>query len=217
MAHSIVLILGEERAWRAIDKVLDPSAPRVALVDTFQDEKFGAVAAAEALCDRLWAVRLDTPSSRRGDFGAILREVRWELDARGFRDVKLFVSGGIDERAIRELNPVVDAYGVGTWISAAPVIDFSLDIVEVEGAPRSKRGKLSGRKQLWRCDACHERGIAPREGPVRTCPHCGHPVTDPVVTWLDGGRVSRALPGPGDVRALALREIEAMDDPFPED
>src|SRR5205085_7071681 len=117
MAHAVVLILGEERAWMAIDKVLDTEARRVALVDTFRDEKFGAIAAAEALGERLWAVRLDTPSSRRGDFGAILREVRWELDARGFRDVKLFVSGGIDDRAIRDLNPVADAYGVGTWIS----------------------------------------------------------------------------------------------------
>src|SRR5437588_5374155 len=77
MAHALILILGEERAWRTFDEVTDPSVPRVALVDTFRDEKFGAIAAAEALGDRLTAVRLDTPGSRRGDFAAILREVRW--------------------------------------------------------------------------------------------------------------------------------------------
>src|SRR5205823_11587035 len=109
MAHALILILGEERAWKAFDRVVDPRLPRVALVDTFQDEKFGAVAAAQAVGDRLAAVRLDTPSSRRGSFLSILREVRWELDGRGFSGVRLFVSGGIDEDRIRELNRYADA------------------------------------------------------------------------------------------------------------
>src|SRR5437762_5907916 len=100
MAHAVILILGEERAWLGFDKTLEKGVPRVALVDTFQDEKFGALAAARVLGKRLSAIRLDTPSSRRGDFGAILREVRWELDAAGFSNVQIFVSGGIDESAI---------------------------------------------------------------------------------------------------------------------
>src|ERR671939_1599478 len=79
MAHALVVILGEERAFRAFDRVIDPQIPRVALIDTFQDEKFGALAAAKILGERLSAVRLDTPGSRRGDFASILREVRWEL------------------------------------------------------------------------------------------------------------------------------------------
>ncbi len=88
MAHALILVLGgEERAWQAFDRVIDRNVPRVALVDTFRDEKFGAVAAARALGDRLTAVRLDTPASRRGDFLSILREVRWELDAAGFARV----------------------------------------------------------------------------------------------------------------------------------
>src|SRR5438105_12152456 len=91
MAHATILLLGEDRAWRAFDATTGPEVPRVALVDTFRDERFGAIAAAEALGDRLAAVRLDTPASRRGDLPAILREVRWELDARGSWGVKIFV------------------------------------------------------------------------------------------------------------------------------
>jgi nicotinate phosphoribosyltransferase len=78
-----------------------------------------------------------------------MSEVRWELDRRGFGHVKIFASGGIDPDDILELNPVCDAYGVGGSVAAAPIIDFSLDIVEVDGEARAKRGKSSGRKRLF--------------------------------------------------------------------
>jgi nicotinate phosphoribosyltransferase len=215
MAHALVLILGEERAWRAFDKTADPDVPRVALIDTFQDEKFGAIAAAEVLGKRLSAVRLDTPASRRGDLPAILREVRWELDVRGFEEVQLFVSGGLDETSIAELNEFADAYGVGTWISAGPVVDFSLDIVEIDGARTAKRGKLSGRKRICRCERCGARWVAPAPASVEGCPECGEAATFPAVVWLDAGALVRPVPLPGDVRALALRETQAAEDPSP--
>ncbi|CUS91929.1 Quinolinate phosphoribosyl transferase, C-terminal domain, partial [Candidatus Kryptonium thompsonii] len=134
---------------KAFDEIIDPKVPRIALIDTFTDEKFEAIRIAEALKDKLYGVRLDTPSSRRGNFLAILKEVRWELDIRGFKNVKIFVSGGVDEEIIKQLNEVVDAYGVGTTISSAPVLDFAMDIVEIEGKPMAKRGKLSGEKQVY--------------------------------------------------------------------
>jgi nicotinate phosphoribosyltransferase len=62
-----------------------------------------------------------------------MREVRWELDRNGFGHVKIFASGGIDVEYILHLNPVCDAYGVGGAIADAPMIDYSLDIVEVNG------------------------------------------------------------------------------------
>jgi len=214
MAHAMILILGEERAWRAFDRVMDGKLPRVALVDTFQDEKFGAVAAAMTLGKRLAAVRLDTPASRRGDFPAILREVRWELDERGFGDVKIFASGGIDERKILELNRFADAYGVGTAISNAPVVDFALDIVEVEERPRAKRGKLSGRKHLWECPECGDRGIAPWSASLRHCPRCGHRVRDLMDTWIARGRRKRGAPSAQDIRERAMQEIGRAPHPF---
>ncbi|RKY91915.1 nicotinate phosphoribosyltransferase, partial [candidate division KSB1 bacterium] len=110
--HALILLLGDTvKAVKAFDQVIDKSVPRVALIDTFSDEKFEAIRVAEALKGRLFGMRLDTPGSRRGNFLSILKEVRWELDLRGFHDIKLFVSGGLDENKILELNPVVDAYG----------------------------------------------------------------------------------------------------------
>jgi nicotinate phosphoribosyltransferase len=212
MAHAVILILGEDRAWRAFDRLMDRRVPRVALVDTFQDEKFGSLAAALTLGKSLAAVRLDTPASRRGNFTSILREVRWELDERGFNDVKIFVSGGIDEAKILELNRYADAYGVGTAISNAPVVDFALDIVEVGGKPRAKRGKLSGRKVLWECRECLNRGIAPARR-LGHCPRCGHRVRSLLETLISHGRRKGRAPSVHAVRELALQQIARAPDP----
>jgi nicotinate phosphoribosyltransferase len=215
MAHALILILGEDRAWRAFDRLMDRRIPRVALVDTVQDEKFGAVAAAQALGKRLTAVRLDTPASRRGSFLSILREVRWELDERGYSNVDIFISGGIDEERILQLNRYADAYGVGTWISNAPVVDFALDIVEVDGEARSKRGKLSGRKHLWRCPECGNRGIAPWITKLGDCPRCGHRVRSLLETYVEPRRGRRRREGSAAaIREHALAEVADAPDPF---
>jgi nicotinate phosphoribosyltransferase len=147
--HALVLILGSTaEAARAFDEVIDPKVPRTIIIDTFDDEKFGALLAARAIPDSISAIRMDTPGNRRGDFLDLMREVRWELDRNGFERVKIFASGGIDVDYILHLNPVCDAYGVGGAIADAPMIDYSLDLVEVDGEDRSKRGKRGGRKRL---------------------------------------------------------------------
>src|SRR2546422_9733089 len=139
--HALVLMFGDTvEALKAFNEVIDPKVRRVALIDTLQDEKFEAIRVAEALGEDLYAVRLDTPSSRRGDFYRILEEVRWELDLRGYQHVKLIASGGVDEYEILHLNPLVDAYGVGTSIANAPVVSFAVHIMEIEGRPMGTRG-----------------------------------------------------------------------------
>ena len=155
MPHALVQVLGsQERAWRLFDEAVPRGIPRVALVDTFWDEKTEAIKAFEVLGPKLWGVRLDTPASRRGDFAKIAEEVRWELDIRGGKKVKIIASGRLDEAAIAKLNPIVDGYGVGTAVAYPPVIDLSAKIVEVkEGAKtefRAKRGGLGGRKTVSR-------------------------------------------------------------------
>jgi nicotinate phosphoribosyltransferase len=98
MPHALIICMGSTvKAIKAYDKVLEPKFKRVVLIDTFLDEKFEAINVAEAMGKKLFAMRLDTPSSRRGDFFRILQEVRWELDLRGYRDIKLFVSMDIME------------------------------------------------------------------------------------------------------------------------
>ncbi len=213
--HALVLVLGDTvEATRAFDELIDKNVPRVSLVDTFLDEKFESLRVAEALGDRLAAVRLDTPSSRRGDFYEILQEVRWELDLRGHTDVELFVSGGIDVNAILDLNPLVSGYGVGTFISAAPVVDFSMDIVEIDGEPVSKRGKWSGAKQVLRCTGCFEDDIQPLHQtdawPDR-CPICGSELEPLLATHTDTGQRTIASPSPADIRARVLDRLHAFD------
>ena len=162
MPHSLVLLLGStEEAIRAFHETIDRKVKRVALIDTLSDEKFEAVRAAEALGKNLFGVRLDTPSSRRGNFAEILKEVRWELDLRGYAHVKLLASGGLEEEDIPALNPWAYGYGVGTSMSGAS-LDFSMDIIEIEGKPLSKRGKLSGEKSVLRCSRCYGSLVVPR-------------------------------------------------------
>ncbi|WP_126663695.1 nicotinate phosphoribosyltransferase [Haloterrigena salifodinae] len=169
MPHALMFCFGEgnqDEAWTAFDEAVGEDVPRIALVDTFWDEKSESLLAAETLGEDLDGVRIDTTSSRRGDFRHIIREVRWELDARGREDVDIFCSGGLTPETIRPLRDVADGFGVGSHITGADSVDFSLDIVEIEGEPISKRGKLSGVKEVYRTpDGGHHVALADREGP----------------------------------------------------
>ena len=206
MPHSLILMLGDTVvAAQAFDEIIDPAVRRVVLIDTFGDEKVEAVRVAEAPRDRLHAVRLDTPASRRGDLVGILREVRWELDLRGFQHVKLFVSGGLDEEEILRLNPVADSYGVGTSISNAPVLNFAMDIVEVDGAPVAKRGKMSGRKEVFHCAGCGQNAVAPVRAKRPAC--CGAEMVSLLLPLIEDGRVVRPMP---DVHALRRKVLAGL-------
>ncbi|MFB6154057.1 MAG: nicotinate phosphoribosyltransferase [Halodesulfurarchaeum sp.] len=170
MPHALVICFGrdnQEAAWQSFDEAVDDSVPRVALCDTYADEVEESIRAAEALGDDLDSVRLDTTSSRRGDLRHIVREVRWELDARGHDDVDIFLSGGLTPDALTALDDVADGFGVGGYVSNADPVDFALDIVSVEGEPAAKRGKLSGSKQVYRTsDGGHHVTRMGRPGPT---------------------------------------------------
>ena len=209
MPHALVLVMGGvEAAIKAFDEVIEPEVRRVALVDTIGDEKFEALAAAKAITDRLFAVRVDTPSSRRGNLLEILEEVRWELDRAGHRHVKLFVSGGLDEEKILELNGIVDGgYGVGTSISAAATIDYSMDIVEIEGEAIAKRGKHSGAKHLLRCRDCGGESVIPIDRPYGDCEECGGVMEQTLSPALDEGKILGDPPPPAEIRDYVLRQL----------
>lgn len=208
MPHALILLLGgSKEAIQAFHEVIDKKVKRVCLVDTIGDEKFEALAAAEALGKELAAVRLDTPSSRRGSFVDILKEVRWELDLRGFRHVQLFVSGGIDEKDFPQLNPWVNGYGVGTSISSSAVLDFAMDIVEIEGRPMAKRGKLSGAKELLRCQRCFSSAVFPRNGSLPEKCRCGGRYEKLLRPLLTQGKLKTPLPGVEAIRNYALKQL----------
>jgi nicotinate phosphoribosyltransferase len=201
--HALMLLAGDTvEAMRLFDRIIPEAAPRIALIDTFQDEKFEAVRVAEALGDRLFGVRLDTPGSRRGDFAQILREVRWELDLRGFQHVRLIVSGGLDEPDVAQLRPLVHGFGVGTCIANARVVDAGMDIVEIDGTPFAKRGKLSGAKQVWR-DPDSLRDVVLPLGATPDDPRLV-PLMQPLITR---GQRTSPLPTPREIRQFVLAQL----------
>ncbi len=211
MPHALMLVMGSTvEAARAFHEVMPPEVRRVSLIDTFNDEKFEAINVAEALGDNLYAVRLDTPSSRRGNFYRILEEVRWELDIRGFNHVKLFVSGGIKEEDVEKLNPLVDAYGIGTSISNAPVVDFSMDIVEVDGKPLAKRGKMSGSKSVWRCPQCFQDMMTLYDGKPAH-PGCDGDYQELLKLFMEKGVLAQELPDVHDIRSFVLQQVNNVD------
>jgi len=205
--HALVLMMGSTiEAVRTFHEVIEPKVKRVALIDTFNDEKFEAINVAEEAGDFLYALRLDTPASRKGDFYRILEEVRWELDLRGYGRIKLFVSGGLNEDDIIKLNPVVDGYGIGTSISNARVVDFAMDIMEIEGKPIAKRGKMSGSKRVLRCPKCHQDMIIPLRQKSSHC-SCGGKLADLLVPLFKNGKLVKKLPSHKEIRQYVLRQL----------
>jgi len=149
MPHSLVLIFGDTvAAAQAFDRDLEADVPRIVLVDTFKDEAEEALRVAQALGDRLYGIRLDTPSERGRVTPDLVHEIRARLDQAGFGHVKIVVSGGLNPERMgvfREAGAPVDSYAVGSYISGATPIDFTGDIKEIDGRPIAKRGRIPGR------------------------------------------------------------------------
>jgi nicotinate phosphoribosyltransferase len=218
MPHALILMMGDTvEATKAFDEVIHPKVKRVSLIDTFNDEKIEAIRVAEALGKKLFGIRLDTPSSRRGDFQKIIEEIRWELNLRGFGHVKIYVSGGLDENRILALNPVVDAYGVGTSITNARVIDFAMDIIEIDGKPLAKRGKMSGSKSVLRCSKCLQDKMVPfkpSRGPSPSISEkcsCGGRFKELLIPFVRSRKILWDLPKPQAIREYVLEQLPHFD------
>ncbi|MGI8702938.1 MAG: nicotinate phosphoribosyltransferase, partial [Candidatus Limnocylindrales bacterium] len=131
----------------AFDRYLDRDVPRIVLVDTFRDEAEEALRVAAALGDRLYGIRLDTPSERGRVTPELVTEVRARLDQAGHDHVKIIVSRGLNPERIRvfkEAEAPVDSFAVGSYISGASPIDFTGDLKEIDGLPIAKRGRIPG-------------------------------------------------------------------------
>ena len=119
--------------------------------------------------------------------------------------MKILASGGIDEYEILNLNPVVDGYGVGTSIANAPVLNFALDIMEIEGRPVAKRGKWSGAKAVYRRRGTSETLVLPEgKRPPGPDEAAWEPLLKPLVA---AGRIARDLPPPRTLRDFVLDQL----------
>ena len=159
MAHSYVMSFPDElEAFRTFAH--DFPANAVLLIDTYDTPQgvANAITVGRELIAggaRLRGVRIDS-----GDLAVQSRAVRAALDAAGFRDTQIFLSGDLNEYRIAELldqGAAVDAFGVGTELGTstdAPSIGGVYKLVEDEKGYRIKlstgKATLPGRKQVWR-------------------------------------------------------------------
>jgi len=216
MPHALIIAFGNQiEAWRAFDEVIEKDVPRIMLVDTFYDERIEALMAAELLKEKLQGVRLDTPSSRRGNMKQIVEEVRWTLDIHGYKHVKIVVSGGIDEKEILELRNLVDAFGVGTSIANPPNIDISADIVEIhennEWRPITKRGKLPGAKQVYRRRPGLNDIVTLLDKPGEI-----QEEYQPLLRkYMENGELLVNLPSLSEIREYVLEQLRELPEPMP--
>lgn len=215
MPHALILVFGDQvEAWKAFDEVIEEDVPRIMLVDTFYDERTEALMAARALGERLHGVRLDTPSSRRGDMRSIVQEVRWTLDLYGYKHVKIYVSGGIDEKELVRLRDIADGFGVGTSVAFPTSIDISADIVEIwdngKWVPITKRGKLPGAKQVYRKRPGLNDVVTLLNDPPPSPEH-----SPLLVKYIENGRVVRDLPTVNEIRSYVLEQLSEVGEPIP--
>jgi len=158
MAHAYVMSFSSElEAFRAF--AADHPAP-VLLIDTY-DTLEGARHALEVARElraegrALAGVRIDS-----GDLPTLTRKVRRLFDEAGFPEVKILISGDLDEYRIQAFlaaGGVADGYGVGTRLGTSydlPALGGVYKLVEDAAGVRWKTspGKrtLPGRKQVWR-------------------------------------------------------------------
>ena len=103
-----------------------------------------------------------------------------------------------------------EAFGVGTAISNAPTVDFAMDIVEMKGKPVAKRGKLSGKKQVWRCPQCLTDVVKLFDLPMPKCPKCGSKTEPMLKPLIRNGKIVAKLPRPKAIRKYVLRQLERL-------
>jgi nicotinate phosphoribosyltransferase len=213
--HALIIVFGDQiKAWQAFDEIIDPEVPRIALCDTYRDERDEVIMAAEHV-KNLAGVRLDTPGSRRGNFIKIIKDCRWELDLRGYKDIKIFVSGGLDEQWIQKLNiPEVTGYGVGSYLSNAKTIDFGLDIISVLRNDNwefsAKRDRLNGKKKVWRCNHCFRDYLTLDSVNAMSCPVCGKKMDNLLSPLIKAGKIVRQIPTPQKIREKVLKDLEEI-------
>jgi len=157
--HAMIAAYGGDSvlATRKFAEYMPERIRLITLVDFDNDCVGTSLAVARTLGRRLYGVRLDTSEtmvdqSITADMGTfkptgvnpqLVWNVRRALDAEGFKDVKIVVSGGFTVEKIqqfeREQVPV-DAYGVGSSLFQGR-FDFTADVVMVNGKPVAKAGR----------------------------------------------------------------------------
>lgn len=157
MAHSFIQACGDETtAFKAFAKLYPGTT---LLVDTYDSllaiDKIIHLKQTMGNEFNIGAIRIDS-----GDLGKQAKQIRDKLDNAGMNDVRIIVSGGLNEYKIAELiasQSPIDGFGVGTELGTSgdsPTLDLVYKLTEYNGEPRLKNapGKLlyPGEKQIYR-------------------------------------------------------------------
>jgi nicotinate phosphoribosyltransferase len=216
MAHSYITSFNSEMdAFLAFARAFPDNV--VLLIDTY-DTLCGtgkAVEVARILAadgKKVRGVRLDS-----GDLVQLSRQVRTILNDAGLDDVKILVSGSLDEFRLKELldaEAEIDLFAVGTrmGVSAdAPYFDIVYKLVEYDGRPVLKlsSGKKTwvGKKQGFRYydrDGKMEGDLLALEGKEHAG---GEPLLDVIISE---GRLVRPVEGLGTIRDRFAVERERL-------
>ena len=81
-----------------------------------------------------------------------------------------------------------------------------MDIIEKNGHPLSKRGKMSGRKTVFRCKECFNARVAVKNETAGNC-SCGGAEEDLLVPLLSNGNIEYNLPDPSQIRDFVLEQL----------
>jgi nicotinate phosphoribosyltransferase len=157
--HGLIAAYGGDTvlATRKFAEHIPAAVKLISLVDFENDCVRTSLEVARAFEGRLYGVRLDTSETLvdrslwesmgyfkpTGVNPELVWNVRRALDAEGFRQVRIVVSGGFTVDKIRDferLRVPVDGYGVGSSLFQGR-FDFTADVVKVNGEACAKVGR----------------------------------------------------------------------------
>jgi nicotinate phosphoribosyltransferase len=217
MAHSFVTAFSDElEAFRTYARTFPDTA--ILLIDSYDTIEGArkAVTVARELAaagKSLAGVRLDS-----GDLLALSREVRRTLDEAGCREVRILVSGGLDEHDIERLLALgapIDAFGVGTRLNVsadAPSLDLVYKLVRYgeRNVLKLSEGKETwvGPKAVYRLSGPDGRAagdlLALADEPP---PDAGEPLLE---TVMRGGELVRPHPALNRIRERCAAQLGAL-------
>jgi nicotinate phosphoribosyltransferase len=217
MAHSFVTAFSDElEAFRTYARTFPDTA--ILLIDSYDTIEGArkAVTVARELAaagKSLAGVRLDS-----GDLLALSREVRRILDEAGCREVRILVSGGLDEHDIERLLALgapIDAFGVGTRLNVsadAPSLDLVYKLVRYgeRNVLKLSEGKETwvGPKAVYRLSGPDGRAagdlLALADEPP---PDAGEPLLE---TVMRGGELVRPHPALNRIRERCAAQLGAL-------
>ncbi len=217
MAHSFILAHeNEEEAFEDFAKMYPENT--IFLVDTFNTVEGvkKAVKVAKKLGLKTFkGIRLDS-----GDLLSLSKEARKILDENGFKDVKIIVSGGINEYKIKKLldeGAPIDGWGVGTELVVSadvPYLDCAYKLVEYNGRPVMKFSKrkmtLPYRKQVYRF---YENGVFKKDVIAKYNENIegGKPL---LKQYIKDGKLISKLPDINSIKEKAIKSFESLPDQY---